>query len=63
MTMSTIRIVENEFGSYADEVLDAGWLPPVPELQCGQRESGAAAKANPELDADSFLYQVYCNQT
>lgn len=61
--MSVISISENEFGSYADEVLDAGWLPPVPELQHSHRDSHAVVMGNPELDADAFLSKVYCNQS
>ena len=72
MTTGNIgKIIEDEFGSFEDEVLGAGWLPPVPELQLGLQEvrveTTAASKArnacnNSELDADTFLSKVYRHQ-
>ena len=62
MDMTTGKIIEDEFGSFADEVLDAGWLPPVPELQLGLRETRLEAQGESELDADAFLSKVYRNQ-
>ncbi|MFY9327841.1 MAG: hypothetical protein WAO76_07460 [Georgfuchsia sp.] len=63
MNMSTGKIIEDEFGSFEDEVLDAGWLPPVPELQlCLQQVSRSEAKSESDFDADTFLSKVYRNQ-
>ena len=62
MDMTTGKFIEDEFGSFEDEVLDAGWLPPVPELQLGLREVGHEASTDSELDADAFLSKVYRNQ-
>ena len=45
-----------------DEVLDAGWLPPVPELQLGLREVRSEVRADSEFDAEAFLSKVYRNQ-
>ena len=62
MDMTTGKIIEDEFGSFEDEVLDAGWLPPVPELQLGLQEVRHEASGDSEVDADAFLSKVYRNQ-
>ena len=62
MNMATGKIIEDEFGSFEDEVLDAGWLPPVPELQLGLHEVRSEARADSEFDAEAFLSKVYRNQ-
>jgi hypothetical protein len=62
MDMTTGKIIEDEFGSFEDEVLDAGWLPPVPELQLGLREVRSEVRADSEFDAEAFLSKVYRNQ-
>ena len=62
MDMTTGKIIEDEFGSFEDEVLDAGWLPPVPELQLGLREVRGEVRADSEFDAEAFLSKVYRNQ-
>lgn len=63
MNMTTGKIIEDEFGSFEDEVLGAGWLPPVPELQLGLEQAGADAKSESDFDADAFLSKIYRNQT
>ena len=62
MDMSTGKILEDEFGSFEDEVLNAGWLP-QPELQPGLQEV-KASKATPplDLDADAYMKQLYASQ-
>lgn len=62
MDMTTGKIIEDEFGSFEDEVLGAGWLPPVPELQFGVQEVRHEASSDSELDAETFLSKVYRNQ-
>ena len=62
MDMSTGKIIEDEFGSFEDEVLGAGWLPPVPELQLGLQQASLDAKGESDFDADAFLSKVYRNQ-
>ena len=62
MDMSTGKIIEDEFGSFEDEVLDAGWLPPVPELQLGLRQTALDAKNESRFDIDTFLSKIYRNQ-
>jgi hypothetical protein len=62
MDMTTGKIIEDEFGSFEDEVLDAGWLPPVPELQLGLSEVRHEVRADSEFDAEAFLSKVYRNQ-
>jgi hypothetical protein len=62
MNMSTGKIIEDEFGSFEDEVLDSGWLPPVPELELGLQQAGFSAQRESDFDADTFLNKVYLNQ-
>lgn len=62
MDMSTGKILENEFGSFGDEVLNAGWLP-QPELQLGLQEVRASKTVAPsEIDAETFMKQLYASQ-
>ncbi|CAB1370340.1 hypothetical protein [Denitratisoma oestradiolicum] len=61
--MDKARIIEDEFGSFADEVLNAGWLPPCPEL--GSTLGGPATRsgmASVEIDVGAFLKTVYASQ-
>jgi hypothetical protein len=62
MDMNTGKILEDEFGSFEDEVLNAGWLP-QPEVQLGLQEvrSGNTG-ASSEIDADAFMKQLYASQ-
>ena len=63
MDMISGRHIEDEFGDFETEVLNAGWLP-QPMLQLGLREAVATAapRANPNLDTDAFLRSVYLSQ-
>lgn len=65
MEMSTGKIIQDEFGSFEDEVLNAGWVPAQPEVQLGLQEvhtaNAVGAPAAP-LDAEAFLSQVYASQ-
>lgn len=61
--MDKAKIIEDEFGSFADEVLNAGWLPPCPEL--GAVMGGPATRsgiASVEIDVNVFLKTVYASQ-
>jgi hypothetical protein len=62
MEMSTGKIIEDEFGRFEDEVLNAEWLPPLPELQLGLQEVQHAKAATPEIDAESYLDRIYNSQ-
>ncbi len=63
MEMSTGKIIEDEFGRFEEEVLNAGWLPPQPELQLGLQEVPHAARASRDnIDAASYLDRVYSSQ-
>lgn len=62
MDMATGKVLEDEFGAFEDEVLNAGWLPPSPELQLGLQEVHAGADAGGTVDAEVFLTTVYRNQ-
>ena len=59
--MNTGKIIEDEFGSFEDEVLNAGWLPPPADIQAPApvRSCGSAAA---DIDTDAFLNTIYSNQ-
>lgn len=59
MDMTTGKILEDEFGAFEDEVLNAGWLPPSPELQLGLQEVNHAPGTRNDVDAEGFLTAVY----
>jgi len=59
MEMSTGKIIEDEFGRFEDEVLNAGWLPPQPELQLGLQGVQRTAAAARDVDATSYLDRIY----
>jgi len=63
MDMSTGKIIEDEFGAFEDEVLNAEWTPPAkPELQLGLQEVQRRAAHHPDVDAETFLDTMYRNQ-
>jgi hypothetical protein len=65
MDMSTGKIVEDEFGSFEEEVLNAEWLPPQPELEAGLQlvQTRHAPDAKPAVDdAEDFLTRVYLSR-
>ena len=62
MEMSTGKIIEDEFGAFEDEVLNAEWTPASPELQLGLQEVQHRAATATEVDADAFLAAMYRNQ-
>jgi hypothetical protein len=62
MDMSTGKIVEDEFGVFEEEVLNAGWLPPQPELQLGLQEVQPKSRTQREIDAASYLDRIYRSQ-
>jgi hypothetical protein len=61
MDMSTGKIVADEFGRFEDEVLNAEWQPPQPELQLGLQKVACGNSAR-EVDAASYLDRVYRSQ-
>lgn len=63
MDMSTGKIIVEEFGSFADEVLNAEWLPrpEVPAVQLGLQTVPGGGQT-PILDADAFLSNIYASQ-
>jgi hypothetical protein len=62
MDMSTGKVIEHEFGGFEEEVLNAGWLPPQPELQLGLQEVHYAARTEREVDAAAYLDRIYRSQ-
>ncbi len=62
MDMSTGKIIEEEFGSFEDEVLNAEWQP-RPEVQAAlQPVVQQPVGRQPILDAESFLHNMYMSQ-
>lgn len=61
--MNSGRQIEDEFGDFETEVLNAGWLPQS-VLELGLREAVAivAPRATTSLDAEAFLRTVYLSQ-
>jgi hypothetical protein len=65
MDMSSGKIIQDEFGSFEDEVLNAGWVPAQPEVQLGLQDvytANAASASAPSLDPVAFLNNVYASQ-
>ncbi len=62
MEMSTGRFIEDEFGAFEDEVLNAEWTPASAELQLGLQEVQHRAATSKDVDADAFLAAMYRNQ-
>ncbi|HUW38519.1 MAG TPA: hypothetical protein VMV91_14440 [Rhodocyclaceae bacterium] len=65
IVMDTVRgmRIEDEFGAFEEEVLNAQWLP-QPALQPGPQlvHPAAAARVAPAFDAEAFLRTVYLSQ-
>ncbi len=62
MDMDTGNLIEDEFGAFEDEVLNAEWMPASPELQLGLQEVQHRATTAKEVDAEAFLAAMYRNQ-
>lgn len=63
MDMNSGRHIEDEFGAFETEVLNAGWLPqPMPQLGLGETVATAAPRQAPPLDTEAFLRTVYLSQ-
>lgn len=68
--MKTIKteamdFVEDEFGAFEDEVLNAGWIPLLENSALVERrpeDSTAHAADELAFDTDAFLNLVYSNQ-
>ena len=62
MEMSTGKLIEDEFGAFEDEVLNAEWTPASPELQLGLQEVQHRTTTAMDVDADAFLAAMYLSQ-
>lgn len=64
MDMEAGRIIEDEFGDFKEEVLNAQWLPQPLQLHLGLRKStpSAMSRTASGMDADAFLRNMYLNQ-
>lgn len=65
MEMNTGRVVADEFGAFADEVLNAGWIAPALQTK-NSTDSPATLQARNtraaeqrEIDVDAFLGMMY----
>lgn len=62
MEMSTGKTIEDEFGNFENEVLNAEWLPPQAALQLGLQTAEAHVEQTvAESDVDAFLHRLYNN--
>jgi hypothetical protein len=59
--MGAGRIIEDEFGSFEDEVLNAGWLPPREDV-CPVNLGEHHSSATPVDDPDAFIHRIYLSQ-
>jgi hypothetical protein len=65
MDMNSGKIIEDEFGAFEDEVLNAEWQSqPWPELQVGLQEAAPSSGKHTQAvkDAEAFLRNVYLSQ-
>lgn len=64
MNTETGRHIEDEFGAFEEEVLNAQWLPQPLPLQPGlhKADSGVVSRTVSGLDADTFLRNMYLSQ-
>lgn len=62
MNAETGRHIEDEFGAFEEEVLNAQWLPQPLQLGLQKASSSSASRAAAGLDADAFLRNMYLSQ-
>ena len=62
MNMSTGKMIEDEFGTFEDEVMNAEWLPPLPDMQLGLQEVHHCPASIAEAEAEAFLAKIYRSQ-
>ena len=62
MEMSTGKLIEDEFGPFEDEVLNAEWTPASPELQLGLQEVQHRTTTAKGFDGFDFLVQLFLAQ-
>ena len=59
------RIEDEEFGAFADEVLYANWIQPLPQLDLQEvvpEMPPQPARREPPRESDEFLRIVYASQ-
>jgi len=64
MNSETGRHIEDEFGAFEEEVLNAQWLPQPLQLQAGLQKasSESVSRMVTGLDAEAFLRNMYLAQ-
>lgn len=62
--MDSGKRIDDDFGAFGEEVLNAQWLPPMAiALHLEQsRPAAPVAATQRSLDAEAFLRNVYLNQ-
>ena len=62
--MESGKRIDDDFGAYGEEVLNAQWLPPMlAGLRLEQVQTAVASRPTERsLDAEAFLRNVYLNQ-
>ncbi len=61
MNTDTGRHIEDEFGAFEEEVLNAEWQPTL-QLDLQVPAPSMAPRTMPASDADAFLRSVYLSQ-
>ncbi|TRZ69760.1 MAG: hypothetical protein D4S02_01555 [Rhodocyclaceae bacterium] len=64
MNSESGRHIEDEFGAFEEEVLNAQWLPQPLQVQPGLQKAttGSISRTATGMDADAFLRNIYVNQ-
>ena len=62
MNTVTGRQIEDEFGAFEEEVLNAQWLPRPLQLGLQKAVSSHVPRTSSGLDADAFLRNIYLSQ-
>lgn len=58
--MESGKTIDDDFGAFREEVLNAQWLPPLAASLEHVRPAAATSAAS--VDAEAFLRAVYLNQ-
>jgi hypothetical protein len=67
--MNTGRVVADEFGAFADEVLNAGWIAPAlqailpTDSKATLQSRNTRTTEQPELDVDAYIGMMYRAQS
>lgn len=67
MGMESGKHIEDEFGAFEEEVLNAQWLPQPAQLQLGVQKATSSTVSRSSrsaggMDAEAFLRNMYLSQ-